>query len=109
MFDEADALGNVDTATGKNLSDLVRNTQALSSKQIEDAEAAHQSLKQEKHKLSVENIPGLMDEMGVERLDVDGVTVSSKMMVHASIPVDRKEEALLGCVRTTSTTSSRTM
>jgi hypothetical protein len=31
--------------------------------------------------------------MGVDRLDVDGVTVSRKMMVHASIPADRKDEA----------------
>jgi hypothetical protein len=27
-------------------------------------------------------------------VDVDGVTVTRKMMVHASIPVDRKEEAI---------------
>ena len=51
------------------------------------------ALKAEKHRLSVENIPGLMDEMGVDRLDVDGVSVSRKMIVHASIPQDRKEEA----------------
>ena len=51
------------------------------------------ALKAEKHKLSVENIPSLMDEMGVERLDVDGLTVERKMMVHASIPQARKDEA----------------
>jgi hypothetical protein len=34
-----------------------------------------------------------MEEMGVERVDVDGVTVSVKMKVHASIPVDRRGEA----------------
>ena len=51
------------------------------------------SLKAEKHKLSIENIPALMDEMGMERIDVDGLTVERKMMVHASIPQDRKEEA----------------
>jgi hypothetical protein len=92
MFDTADALGNVDTATGKNLSDLVRALKRVE-QQIEDAEIHMKSLKAEKHKLSVELIPGLMDEMGVERLDVDGVTVSRKMMVHASIPVDRREDA----------------
>ena len=91
MFDTADALGNVDTATGKNLSDLVRALKRVE-QQIEDTETHIKSLKAEKHKLSVELIPGLMDEMGVERLDVDGVTVSRKMMVHASIPVDRREE-----------------
>ncbi len=37
--------------------------------------------------------------MGVERIDVDGVTVTRKMMVHASIPADRKDEAL-GWLRT---------
>jgi hypothetical protein len=41
----------------------------------------------------VENIPALMDEMGVERLDVDGLTVERRMVVSASIPVDRRDEA----------------
>mgnify|MGYP000252711388 CR=1 FL=1 len=34
-----------------------------------------------------------MDEMGVERLDVDGVTVERKMIVAASIPVANKDQA----------------
>ena len=51
------------------------------------------SLKAEKHKLSIDTIPALMDEMGMERLDVDGVTVNRKMIVHASIPLARREEA----------------
>ena len=92
IFDEAGALGNVDTATGKALSDLVRKLRTVE-KEIEDAEAHVKALKQEKHKLSVENIPALMDEMGVQRLDVDGVTVVCKTTVHAFIPVERKEEA----------------
>jgi hypothetical protein len=91
MFDDAGALGSVDTATGKSLSDLVRALRRVE-QQIEDTETHIKSLKAEKHKLSVELIPGLMDEMGVERLDVDGLTVSRKMMVHASIPVERREE-----------------
>ena len=74
MFDEADAVGRVDTGTGKQLSQLVRNLRTVEN-DIEDAETHLKALKQEKHKLSVENIPALMDEMGVERLDVDGVTV----------------------------------
>jgi len=92
IFDEAGALGDVNTGTGKTLSDLVRKLRSIE-KEIDDAEAHVKALKQEKHKLSVENIPALMDEMGVERLDVDGVTVTRKMMVHASIPADRKDEA----------------
>jgi len=92
IFDEGDALANVDSGTGKQLSDLVRSLRNVE-QQIEDAENHLKALKQEKHKLSVENIPALMDEMGVERLDVDGLTVERKMMVHASIPQDRKDEA----------------
>jgi len=92
IIDEADALSSVDTGTGKQLSSLVRNLRNVE-QQIEDAEEHLKALKQEKHKLSVENIPALMDEMGVERLDVDGVTVERKMIVSASIPAARKDEA----------------
>jgi len=92
IFDEAGALENVNSSTGKTLSDLVRKLRAIET-EITDTEAHLKALKAEKHKLSVENIPALMDEMGVERLDVDGVTVTRKLMVHASIPADRKEEA----------------
>lgn len=92
IFDEAGALESVDTETGKNLSNLVRALRNVE-QQIADAEQHVKTLKAEKHKLSVELIPSLMDEMGVERVDVDGVTVSRKMTVHASIPVDRREDA----------------
>jgi len=92
IFDEGEALANVDSGTGKQLSTLVRSLRNVE-QQIEDAENHLKILKAEKHRMSVETIPALMDEMGVERLDVDGLTVERKMMVHASIPQDRKEEA----------------
>jgi len=92
MFDESHALASVDTGTGRQLSDLVRKLRNVED-QIADAEKHLTILKAQKHKISVENIPALMDEMGVERLDVDGVTVMRKMMVHASIPVERRDEA----------------
>ena len=93
LIDEGDKFASVDTGTGKQLSDLVRKLRSVE-QEIEDAELNLKALKAEKHRLSVENIPGLMDEMGVDRLDVDGVSVSrKKMIVHASIPQDRKEEA----------------
>ena len=38
-------------------------------------------------------IPEIMDEMGIERVDVDDATVSLKAFVSASIPVDRRQEA----------------
>ena len=92
LFDESTALSSVDTGTGKQLSQLVRSLRNVE-QQIEDAENHIKSLKQEKHSLSVENIPALMDEMGVERIDVDGLTVERKMIISASIPKDRKDEA----------------
>ena len=92
FYDEADAVSRVDTGTGKNLSHLVRTLRNVES-QIEDAESHLKALKQEKHKLSVEGIPALMDEMGLERLDVDGMTVQRKMIVAASIPAANKDQA----------------
>jgi hypothetical protein len=92
MFDESDAVSRVDTGTGKQLSQLVRNLRTVEV-DIDNAEEHLKSLKQEKHKLSVENIPALMDEMGIERLDVDGMTVERKMIVAASIPVANREQA----------------
>ncbi len=92
LFDEGDALANIDSGTGKQLSTLVRSLRDVEN-QIEKTENVLKQLKSEKHRMSVETIPGLMDEMGVERLDVDGLTVERKMMVHASIPQDRKEDA----------------
>ena len=92
MFDEGDALSQVDTGTGQTLSTLVRELRKVEG-EIEEAEAHLKYLKQQKHKLSVENIPAVMDEMGVERVDVDGLTVARKMIVHASIPAANKEDA----------------
>ncbi len=92
MFDEADALASVDEGTGKQLSQLVRQLRSVE-QQIEETEKHLKSLKAEKQKLSIEGIPNLMDEMGVERLDVDGVSVERKLIVQASIPVGNREEA----------------
>lgn len=92
IFDDAEAFGSVDTDTGKSLSNLVRALRSVE-KEIADTEEHLKALKQQKHKLSTEQIPALMDEMGVERLDVDGVTVARKLIVHASIPAERKDEA----------------
>ena len=91
-YDEADAVSQVNTETAKNLSGLVRNLRKVED-QIEDAEQHVKELKRAKQKLSTETIPALMDEMGLERLDVDGMTVQRKLIVHASIPKDRTDEA----------------
>ena len=92
IFDEIDALERVDTETSKQLSTLVQELRKVED-EIAEYEAHIKYLKAAKQKLSVENIPALMDQMGVERVDVDGLTVERKMMVHASIPQERKDEA----------------
>ena len=92
MFDAADELSGVDTDSTKALSTLVRQLEDVV-KQIDDVELTLKRLKQEKHRLSMEAIPALMDEMDVSRLDVGDVTVSLKPFVSASIPADRKEQA----------------
>lgn len=92
IFSEADALSNVGTQETKNLSDLVRKLRAVDS-DIEKAEQALKGLKQERQKLTTELIPGVMDEMGVDRLDVDGVTVTRKLIVSASISDEKREQA----------------
>ena len=91
-FNEAAAVADIDVGTGKQLSQLVLELSAVED-QITTTEEYLKSLKQKKHKLSVENIPALMDEMGIERLDVEGLTVERSLMVHASIPVANKDQA----------------
>lgn len=92
IFDQPDAFANVGTAEGRSLSDLVRKLRSVD-QTIEMAEATMKILKQERQKLTTELIPGVMDAMGVERIDVDGVMVTRKLIVSASIPEARKEEA----------------
>lgn len=92
MFDEASALQKVDTDVGKNLSQLVKTLRDIEN-QISDAEAHLKRLKGEKHRLSTEQIPGLMDEMGLDRIDVEGLTVTTNLKVHASIKEENKSDA----------------
>jgi hypothetical protein len=92
MFADADTLSGVDADGGKKLSGLVRQLNTKQ-QQIDDTEHYLKGLKEEKRRIEFEQIPMLMDEMGIERVDVDGATVELKPFVSASIPVDRKQEA----------------
>lgn len=92
IFDDAEALQGVDSAVTTQLSGHVRQMRSIED-QIADAESHIKALKQQKHSLATEIIPNLMDEMGVERIDVDGVSVVRKNVVHASIPAARRDEA----------------
>ena len=92
IIDESERLESVKTKTMTELSGLVRNLDKVN-KEIELHENHLKQLKQQKQKLSTEQLPSLMDEMGVERIDVDGVVVEKKQIVAASIPVARRDEA----------------
>ena len=92
MFDESEALDSINTETTKNLSGLVRQLRVVE-QEVEEAETLLKTLNSERQKLSTQMIPDLMDEMGVERVDVDGLTVTKKQIVAASIPVDKRELA----------------
>ena len=92
MFADADTLNDVDADGGKKLSGLVRRYNEKQ-QQIEETENYLKGLKEEKQRIAFEQIPMLMDEMGIERIDVDGAIVKLKSFVSASIPADRKQEA----------------
>ena len=92
MFADATALDGVDANATKSLSDLVRDLQEKT-EQIAASEEYLNGLKAEKQRMATEQIPMLMDQMGIERLDVDGATVQLKPFVSASIPADRRQEA----------------
>ena len=92
MFVDADTLNDVDADGGKKLSGLVRRYNEKQ-QQIVETENYLKGLKEEKQRIAFEQIPMLMDEMGIERIDVDGAIVKLKSFVSASIPADRKQEA----------------
>ena len=77
MFADATALDGVDANATKSLSDLVRDLQEKT-EQIAASEEYLKGLKAEKQRMATEQIPMLMDQMGIERLDVDGATVQLK-------------------------------
>ena len=92
IFDTRQALAGVDAEVGKSLSQLAKQVTKLG-KKIDDWEGQIKILKDQRKRITHDRIPGLMDEMGVEKIEVEGASVSCKPVVHASIPVPRKEEA----------------
>ena len=92
IFADASSFDKVDPVEGKRLSSLVNQLNKVT-KDIQEAEDFLKTLKAQKQNISFEQIPEVMDEMGIDRLEVDGATGSLKSFVSASIPVDKKDEA----------------
>ena len=90
MFDTSQALAGVDAEVGKNLSEMVKQVTQLD-KEINNWEEHLKTLKEQRKRITHDRIPSLMDEMGVEKIEVEGASVACKPVVHASIPVPRKE------------------
>ena len=91
MFDDT-TLDKIEENTMKSLSSLVKDLDQLTI-DINKKEEELKSLKLQKHPMSTEQIPTMMDEMGVQRLDVENLSVSLKPLINASIPPTRREEA----------------
>jgi|TARA_Y100000356_G_scaffold117947_1_gene108580 hypothetical protein len=92
LFIDKEAFADVSDEKGKTLSNSIKRLGNIID-EIDAAEKHLKALKTEKRRLEFEAIPEVMDEMGVERVDVGDATVSLKSFVSASIPVDRREEA----------------
>ena len=88
MFDDT-TLDNVKKGDMKTLSSLVKDLDQLTI-DINEKEEELKSLKLQKHLMSTEQIPAMMDEMGVQRLDVENLSVSLKPLINASIPPTRR-------------------
>ena len=91
MFDDT-TLDKVQEGDMKNLSSLVKDLNQITLN-INEKEEELKALKLQKHKMSTEQIPSMMDEMGVQRLDVENLSVSLKPLINASIPPTRRDEA----------------
>ncbi len=92
---DADAFNSVTTDGGQELSQLVKSVSELIEK-IQDAEKDLKLLKSKKQRYEYELIPAKMAEMGIDKLEVDGNTVSLSTFVQASMPKDPidKERAI---------------
>jgi hypothetical protein len=95
LIDEAvepDKFDTVNTEGASRLSNLVRESIALD-QQIKDAEQYVKDLKYKKRKVNEEDIPALMQEMGMDSLTVDGNKIALRQFVHARIPEDQRDQA----------------
>ena len=99
MFADPTSFNNVNTQTTQELSNLVKQLNDVT-QEIAAIESRLKDLRAEKQRLSIEQIPSVMDEMGAERIDVEGASVSLRPFVSASIPKDEeKKQKAFACLR----------
>ena len=86
------AFNKVREGDTKDLSSLIRRSVDLD-QQIKDTEAQLKDSKDKKRAVDEEDIPSIMQTMGVESLQVDGNKVTVDKFVSARIPETKKQEA----------------
>ena len=86
------AFAKVSQDETKTLSSLVRRSIELQN-EIDSTERYLKDLQHKKRNVDEEDIPSLMQTLGVESLTVDGNKVSVDKYVSARIPEPRKDEA----------------
>ena len=92
MEADADAFADIKTEDGSKLSNLVREAMRLQD-EVRRYERAAKDAKSESLRIIRELIPSEMQEMGLDRVDVDGNSVTLNQFVYASIPEANKAEA----------------
>ena len=94
MDEEVDAqkFDKVSQEKGSTLSTLVRQSMEID-EEIAATEQQLKNLKFRKRKVNEEDIPALMNEMGIESIEVDGNKVKLRQFVHARINDDKRDEA----------------
>ena len=94
MDEEVDAqkFDKVSQEKGSTLSTLVRQSMEID-EEIAATEQQLKNLKFRKRKVNEEDIPALMNEMGMDSIEVDGNKVKLRQFVHARISEEKRDEA----------------
>jgi len=84
---DASAFDNLTTETGGELSDLIRQAGSIG-QEMSLAEEKVKSLKRQRDQYLYELIPAKMAEVGMDKVEVDGNTVSLSTYVQGTMPKD---------------------
>jgi|TARA_B100000424_G_C22917120_1_gene487978 hypothetical protein len=90
---DAEAFEDLTTEKGAELSDLIRQASDVT-KSISNAEEAVKSLKKTRDRYLYELIPARMSEIGMDKVEVDGNSVSLTTFVSATMPKDPLQKDL---------------
>ena len=94
--DSGDAPDKLDTLDSGKLDGVARLAAEAANleRQISEAEQLLKDRKQALHKITDEQLPEALEEMGLQKFTLtDGAEISVKPIYAASIPADRREEA----------------